>query len=495
MYTIYTYLLLGCLLRLSPVPGTYNILDFGAIPDGQTLNTAAIQRAVDSCAAHGGGRVLFPPGRFLSGSICLKSGVELHLSAGAALFGSTRRIDYDKNNWYALLLAHSQHHIAVTGSGTIDGQGSALAADVDRMYKEGLLKDAYRDNRVHESQRPQLIDFEQCTDIRIQGITLRNAACWVQRYGACDQLRIENIRVESRAYWNNDGIDLVDCTNTLVRRCDIDAADDGICLKSDRRERACNNICIEDCRIRSSASALKFGTNSYGGFKNIQVKNLEVYDTYRSAIALEIVDGGVLDNVQIENVRARNTGNALFLRLGHRNQRVPPGQFRRVYIRNVKVQIPEGKPDKGFVLEGPPAKTAQNTAPIVMAGLPGHPLEGIRLENIRMEHPGGGQTQLAWLPIDSLHRVPECPKDYPEFSMFGELPAWGLYARHVTDLRLQNIQLTAARPDYRPAVVVDDVGKLSGKRVRLSAPDMTKKVVLKGVGEANGKWINKAVLK
>lgn len=474
-----------CLLLITqwllPAPATYNVIDFGAVPDGQTLNTAAIQRAVDSCAGKGGGRVLFPPGRYLSGSICLKSGVELYLSAEATLLGSTRRIDYDKNNWYALLLAHSQRNIAVRGAGTIDGQGTALAADVDRLYREGIIKDAYRDNRVHESQRPQLIDFEQCQNINIEGITLKNAACWVQRYGACDSLRIEHIRVESRAFWNNDGIDLVDCTNTLVRHCDIDVADDGICLKSDRRERACNRIRIEHCRIRSSASALKFGTNSYGGFKNITISELDIYDTYRSAIALEIVDGGTLENILVQHIRARNTGNALFMRLGHRNQRVAPGQFRGVRIRDVEVQVPAGKPDAGMALEGPLPKDKQNIAPIVLAGLPDHPLEDIRIENIAVEYPGGGNPDVAWRPLDSLARIPERPKDYPEFSMFGELPAWGLYARHISTLQLKNIRFQASLPDYRPVIVLDGVDGVSGKKWSARSWSQPERIVLRKV--------------
>lgn len=466
-FSIHRFLILFCsigALALGTAPThthrprrVLNVLDFGANPDGATRCTSALQRAIDSCAALGGGRVLLPAGKFLSGSLCLKSGVELHLAKGATLLGSTRRIDYDRNHWYALLLAHSQHDIALTGQGTIDGQGEDLAADVERMYQAGLIQDAHRDNRVHESQRPQLIDFEQCSRVRVEGLTLQNAACWVQRYGACDQLHLAHLRVRSRAFWNNDGIDLVDCTRTTVRYCDIDAADDAICLKSDRRNGGCDGILIERCTLRSSASALKFGTNSFGGFRNIVVRHLYVRDTYRSAVALEVVDGGVLDNVRVEHVRAVNTGNAFFLRLGNRRPQQAPGSFSRVIIRDMEVDVPATKPDSGFVRSGPPPKDPQNVAPASIVGLPGYPIKDVRLERIVVRYPGGADTSIAWRPIDSLAQVPERPKDYPEFSMFGELPAWGLYARHVEGLALRKVSFRCARPDYRQRVVLDDV--------------------------------------
>jgi len=443
--------------RALPNNSVFNIKDYGAVGDGKTLCTIAIQTAIYRCEQVGGGRVLVPAGKFLTGSIFMKNGVELHLSKGAVLLGSTRHADYKKNNWYALILANGQRRIAITGTGTIDGQGTALAANVDSLYKAGQLDGSYSNNRVHERHRPQLIDFEQCANIKIQGITLQNASCWVQRYGRCDSLIIRNIRVRSRAFWNNDGIDLVDCRKVLVESCDIDTADDGICLKSDRRELACEQITIRNCRIRSSASALKFGTNSYGGFRHITVENLKIYDTYRSAIALEIVDGGTLEDVTIRKIRAKNTGNAIFLRLGHRNQRVAPGQFRRVHISNVRVEVPAHKPDAGMPLEGPVVEQPHNLFPSSITGLPGHPIQEVVLKNIRITFAGGGHPAVAYMPADSLHLVPERPKDYPEFSMFGELPAWGFFVRHVAGIEFRRVKLRLVKPDYRQPYIMEDV--------------------------------------
>jgi hypothetical protein len=442
---------------------TYAITTYGAKGDGLTLNTVPIQTAIDSCAANGGGRVVVPQGTFRTGSIRLKNGVTLELQKGATLLGDTRRLNYQKNKWYALVLAQGARNIGIVGEGTIDGQGTALAANTDSLYKAGLIQGGYRDNRTHESERPQLIDFEQCTNVHIQGITLQNSACWIQRYGRCDSLVIEHIKVVSMAFWNNDGIDLVDCTNTLVQNCDINAADDGICLKSDGRDLCCNHILIRNCRVRSSASALKFGTNSYGGFKNIKVEGLEVYDTYRSAIALETVDGGVMENIEVSNVRARNTGNAIFVRLGKRHTK-QAGSVRNIYIHDVVVQVPNARPDTGYPHPGPEVKEPHNLFPSSIVGLPGHRIEQVRLEDIKIEFGGGGNRQRAFVPADSLHLVPERPADYPEFSMFGELPAWGFYCRHVDGLQMKNVQLILDQKDYRKPIIVDDVLGFSAQK-------------------------------
>lgn len=455
-----------CFINAQSALRNYDITQFGAISDGVTINTEAIQKAVDQCHTDGGGNVLVPKGHFVTGSICLKDNVTILLDADAVLLGSIKRTDYDRNRWYALILANGARNIGIGGKGTIDGRGKALAADTDEMYKKGLIQGGYKDNRTHESERPQLIDFEHCTNIKISGITLKNAACWVQRYGRCDSLVIDGIKVRSTAFWNNDGIDLVDCTNTLVQNCDIDVGDDGICLKSDWRDLSCNHILIRHCKVRSSASAVKFGTNSYGGFRNIKVDDIEVYNTFRSAIALEIVDGGVMEDVEVSNIRAENTGNAFFIRLGHRTQRFPPGQVRRIYLHDIKVAVPAGKPDIGYEHEGPPVKEPHNLMPASIVGIPGHPIVDIRLENIRISYASGGDRNIAFVPMDSLSKVPERERDYPEFSMFGELPAWGLYCRHVDGLQMDRVRLRKKVADYRGKVVLDDVRRVQVRRIR-----------------------------
>jgi len=269
------------------------------------------------------------------------------------------------------------------------------------------------------------------------------------------------VRVESNAYWNNDGIDVVDCQDVVIRGCQINADDDGICLKSSNTDKRCERVVIEDCRVRSSASGIKFGTASHGGFRHIEIRHVKIYDTYRSAIALESVDGGILEDVRVEDVVATNTGNALFVRLGHRNQKSPPGSIRDVTIKGLRVEVPAGKPDKGYEMEGPPVDGPHNFFPAVIVGMAGYPVEGIRLEDVEIVYKGFEDKGVAFVGLDSLGRVPERESDYPEFSMFGELPAWGLFVRHVNGLELRHVVLRREQGGFRPAMVFDDVQRLS----------------------------------
>jgi polygalacturonase len=459
----YLFLFLFIPLKTS-VFAQYLITNFGAIPDGKTLNTTAIQAAIDTCFAHGGGKVIVPKGAFLTGTIVLKSGVNLHFTEGSLLLGSSRREDYKKNDWYALILVKGQKNVKITGNGVIDGQGKALAQDVERLLKLGILKNVKPYDRPDESHRPQIIEMTDCEDITLENIMIKNAACWVQTYHNCINLKFNKIRVESTAYWNNDGIDIVDCQNVLIKNCFIDTSDDGICLKSHSTKSICKNIKIERCTIRSSASAFKIGTASYGGFKHIRVRNLYVYDTYRSAIALECVDGGILEDVKIKKIVAKNTGNALFIRLGHRNKNRPIGTIKNIYITNLKADIPIEKPDIHYEMEGPLPDSFSNLLPSSIVGLPNNRIKNVRLKNIDITFGGGGKMpKNAQNPRD----VPELPHDYPEFSMFGELPAWGFYLRHTEGVHFKNIKLHLKNADYRSPVFGEDVINSSVKKVKL----------------------------
>jgi polygalacturonase len=432
----------------------WQITQFGAIPDGKTLNTFAIQTAIDTCAKKGG-TVIIPKGVFLTGTIHLKSNVTLKITEGGVLLGSAKRDDYQKNDWFALILAKGQKNIAITGKGTIDGQGAALAADVERMRQAGLIKNVKPYNRPDENHRPQIIEMTDCQNVKIEGITIKNAACWVQTYNNCTDMIFKNMRVESTAFWNNDGLDLVDCRNVLIKNCYINSADDGICLKSYSTTNFCENIKIARCTIRSSASAFKMGTASYGGFKHIRVKNLYIFDTYRSAVALESVDGGVIEDVKIKNIVGNNIGNAIFIRLGIRNKR-PVGRIENITIKNLKATIPKEKPDKGYPIEGPPADSISNLLPSSIVGLPNHRIKNVLLKNIEIHHAGGGDKAIRCILPTEIDKIPEHAAEYPEFSMFGELPAWGFFLRHTEGVYFKRLKLILEEKDYRPDIAKVD---------------------------------------
>ena len=459
-----------------------NIKQFGAVGDGKTMDTKAIQHAIDSSSKKRHGKVIIPAGTFLSGSIYLKTGVELYLEKGAVLLGSSNPVDYEKNVNYALVLANWQHDIAIKGEGTIDGQGRELAQNVVKLWKAGLLKENTGKDRPDEKYRPQIIEMDHCNQDTVSGITIKNSSCWVQTYNKCSRLVIDHVTVNSTAYWNNDGFDIVDCNTAHITNCDINSADDGICLKSGDSTSSCNNIYIENCRIRSSASALKFGTASWGGFENIRVRNLTIFDTYRSAIALECVDGGFIKDIEIENIKATNTGNAIFIRLGKRGKGRPMGVIDGITIKNVEVHIPATKPDKGYEIEGPLDKEHYNVLPSSIVGLNGGQMKHIRLEHINLHYQGGSNTAYAYRPVDSLAAVPERPANYPEFTMFGELPAWGLYIRHAGDVTIKDFNLFCSNADYRPAVVVDDAAYFTAVKLKVDGKDLKQPaIVLKAV--------------
>jgi polygalacturonase len=286
---------------------------------------------------------------------------------------------------------------------------------------------------------------------------MRNAAAWVQTYDQCTRLHIDSITVDSRAFWNNDGLDIVDCDSVTITNSYIDAADDGICLKSHDAKKICQNIIVRNCVIRSSASAIKFGTASLGGFQNIQIKNVKVFDTYRSAIALEAVDGGFIDNVEVDSLQVSHTGNAIFLRIGERING-KKGRLNNIRIDHVVAEIAADKPDLGYEYEGPIEHMPRNISPaIVIAGLPGAMITHVSIDHIQINHPGGGNSKFANVSLNELDSVPENAAGYPEFSMFHELPAWGVYIRHAEDIRVNNLNLSCAKKDYRTAIVLDDV--------------------------------------
>ncbi len=472
----------------------FDITNFGAKPDGVTNNVAAIQRAIDAAASSGGGKVIIPRGRFLSGVIRLRSNVELNIHEEAVLLASTNRADYGPSlKASAFIVADKEKNVAITGKGLIDGQCDLLIEDIYRKLISGELYDdewkeynPWHQRRPSENNRPRMVELSNCDGVTIKNVRMQNATAWVQNYRNCSNIVIDSISVFSNTFLNNDGIDLVDCRKARITNCFVNAADDGICLKSHNRNSRCEDVYIADCKVRSSASAIKLGTASRGGFKNITIKNISVYDTFRSAIAIEAVDGGIIENIDVRNINAVNTGNAIFIRLGHRNKDEVYSQLRNVYIGDIKVQVPTAKPDKGYPMEGPElrypstqktdttiqysgkapwhtysfdtisALVPHHTFPSSITGLPGNYVENVTLEDIEIIYEGYPAKKMAKYSAPSLKDVPEVPDSYPEFSMFGELPAWGLYVRHVKGLKLKNVSLKVRNSDARSACVFDD---------------------------------------
>lgn len=475
--------------------GQYSISDYGAVGNGTTLNTKAIQSVIDKASAHGGGMVIIPGGRFLTGMLVMKSNVNLHLEKDAVLLGSADPFDYpavdmpalpespkkDDNSPLALLVAYRADNISVTGSGTIDGQGTQLALNIDSLIHLGIIKDPRYSNRPNEKVRPKLFLFALCKNVHIEDATLKNPACWGLSFELCDHLTLNNLHVINRAYWNNDGTDITDCRNVRITNCDINSADDGICLKSYYPGYCDDSFYISNCTIRSGASAVKFGTASFGGFKNITIDNIKVFDTYRSALAIESVDGGDVENIRATNIVAKNTGNAIFIRLGNRIRK-EPGQIKNVYIGNISVQIPFGRPDINYDLRA--AEPAyHNPFASSITGIPGYDVKNITLENIDITYPGRASKAQAYFPLWRLKDFPERAGNYPEFSMFGEMPAWGFYIRHAENITMKNIRLRLDKDDFRPAFVLDDVKGIELDKVTLPPAHQNDEIIVRDCRE------------
>jgi len=448
---------------------------FNIYSDGVTLNTKSIQFAIDYIHGQGGGRLVFYVGRYLTGSIHLKSNVTIELKEGAALTGALNPFEYEKIGWTALIFAHDQKNIAITGKGVIDGQGRFLARNVTDVIQKGLIKDTFRHDRPEAETRAVLLYFRNCENINVKEVTLRNAASWVQVYDQCKNLTIDRISVDSKAYWNNDGIDIVDCEEVSIANSYIDASDDGICLKSHDASKVCKNVVIRNNTIRSSANGIKFGTASYGGFSRIKIVNNRVFDTYRSAITIAAVDGGFAEHVEVDSLQSYNTGNVIFLRIGER-VKGKKGRLENIVISNVYAEVPAAKPDAGYEYEGPVEDMPRNISPSSIVGMSDARISHVTLKNIKIKYPGGGNAMFAKTGPDQLDKVPEMGASYPEFSMFGELPAWGLYIRHADDIKLVNVSLTADKKDYRTAVTLDDVRKCNVSSLVVKEPSSKKPI-------------------
>lgn len=454
----------------------YYATDFGVIADGKTLNTNSIQKGIDFVNKLGGGRLVFTAGNYLTGSIYLKSNVTLHLEEGATLLGSTNPWDYEKDSyihWMSMIFAVKQQNIGITGKGTINERGFQTANNMVDYIQRGIYEDPLKLGRPNETNRPQNIYFRECENVTIKDITLRDPASWNQTYDQCKNLYIDGIHVDSKSYWNNDGIDVVDCDGVVLKNSFLDAADDALCFKSHDANSMCQNVVVENCVGRSSASGLKFGTVSRGGFRNFKVKNIKIYDTYRSAITFAAVDGALIENIEVDGVRSIHTGNVIYLRIGDRWSAGKKPVMKNITIKNVYAEIPMDKPDAGYNYEGPIEDLPRNISPASIVGLPEYKIQNVTLQNIEIVSPGGGNPYYAYrgLTPAELDSIPEMATSYPEFSQFKELPAWGFYIRHAEGIIFDNVTFKALKKDYRPAIVMDDAGKVTFKDVRFVEPE------------------------
>jgi polygalacturonase len=457
--------------------GSFDVKAFGAIANGQSADTSAINRAIAAAAAAGGGRVYLPAGRYLSHSIRLRSNVSLYLGEGATLLaadplppGANGGYDpAEPNEWSAyqdfghshwrnsLIWGEDLENIGILGPGRIWGRGLSKGVGPGfRAEDPGVANKA--------------IGLKNCRNVTLRDISILHGGHFAILATGVDNFTIDNLKIDT----NRDGIDIDCCRNVHVSNCSINSPwDDAICLKSSYglgMARATERVTITNCFVSGSfeegalldgtyrrfapservprTGRIKFGTESNGGFKNVTIANV-AFDGCQG-LALETVDGGVLEDVTITNVSMRDIVTApIFLRLGSRMrgpQGVPVGTLRRVIISDLV------------------CSNSASRISSILSGIPGHAIEDVKLSNIFVQHQGGGTQEMAAVV------PPELENAYPEPGMFGPMPAHGLYARHVKNLEVTNFEVAVLNEDARPALALLDVRGADLSNLRLPRP-------------------------
>lgn len=435
--------------------GWVSVHDFGAKGDGVTLDTRAIQAAIDACTAHGGGIVFFPAGAYLTGTIVLKDDVTLHLGPEATLLGSRNLDDYTMEgapflDGHCLIYAKDARNIGLTGEGVVDGQGKAFPCGTEGFNAE----DEDKAPRGQPHIRPFLVRLVGCRNLSITRLTMQNAACFCALLEDCRDIKIHAVKVDNRTNQNTDGFHFIGCENALISDCSMNCGDDAFPLSKSAR-----NFVITNCVISSRWAAFRMGPYSTGTFKDIAISNCVIYDTYGCGVKLQMVEGGVMENITFDNLVMDHVTGPISIRLAgylgwklERKESLPTGKFRNVTFSNIRARVADNSYPLGHEVVRMPGELRSC---INITGLPGHPVEGVTFSNVHITFPGGGTREEA-----ARRDVPEMKDHYPEYHMFGTLPAYGLYARHTRGLTLHNVQFDLESPDLRPALVCDDVEDL-----------------------------------
>jgi len=452
----------------SPAKNNFNVRDFGAVGDGTNLDSPAIDKAIAAAADAGGGTVLVPAGIYLSGSIHLQSNIHLLIDAGATILGAPQEMNaYDETEPFtlggyqdgghcffhnSLIWGENLTNVFITGNGMINGGGLVRG---DRVLDQMVGFDHFDPPQTNAAPPVRLgnkaIALKLCRNVLIRDVTIFHGGHFAILVTGCDNLTVDNVTMDT----DRDGIDIDCCRNTMVSNCRINSPnDDGLCPKSTfalGEWRPTENLTIVNCQVsgfeegtlldgtmkpsKSHNGRIKFGTESSGGFRNCTVANC----TFRSCkgLALEEVDGGIMDNITIANLTMMDIPDyAIYITTGKRNR--TPGVTTTSRARNIFIS--------NVIADG-----VGKMSGIQIMGLPEQPIENVRLDNIRLTSNGGGTTE------DAAKQPKELGTGYPEPGRLGILPAYGVYARHVKDLELANISVDFRTNDLRSAAAFADV--------------------------------------
>jgi polygalacturonase len=420
----------------------YNVLNFGAKADGVTLDTKAVQNAIDLCSEEGGGTVLIPSGKtVLIGTIYLKDFVILHIEIGAVLLGSPNYADYTEDthkNMYknephmnrCLIFAKDAKSFAIEGYGTIDGNG----------YIKNFTK--------VKGGRPMMIRFLNCNDIHMKDVTLLNPAAWTSAWLYCNEIVVDGIKIISRVNGNGDGLDFDGCTNVRVANCSFDTSDDSICIQASLQDKPAKDIVVTNCVFTSKWAGMRIGLLSRGNIESVTVSNSTFHDIQDSGLKIQLNEGGEMKNMTFSNLVMKNVPRPIFMTFAQQKACVDAPE-----------EMYPMKAMHSFIFSDIIADNSaldKNSA-IFITGMPNQYITDVQLNNIQMTVSGGGSQEDA-SRIDLNEYTLDVLKGWwPEFSLVGTLPASGIYARHIKGLSVSNFHLNTVSDDLRPAIVFDDV--------------------------------------
>ena len=455
----------------------YNINDFGAMADGKTLSTKAVQNAVDACAKTGG-VVQFGAGRYVLSTIFLRSNVTIEIPKGTEILGAESYYDYEQEEKIDYPIyqdsSHTYYHpsmfvglgcenIKITGGGKIDMRS---------VWDE----DGVRGKEI-KHRGAKCIALKECKNIEVSNLEMNNVTDLAIYFAGCENVDVFGMKM--RVYI--DGISPDNSKNVRIHDCDVEAGDDAIVFKSSytlNRLDICKNIHVWNCRLKSRCCAVKFGTETNGGFEDILVENIDIRETRITGLAIESVDGAILDGITIRNVKMRNVNAPIFIHVGRRMRGPagrPLGKIKNVTLENITAEGPYEeyeivswnyfsfkagdtwqKPWVFGIAESFDDTTSGNTAESDwqmtsnICGLKESHLENITLKNVHLRLDGG---------VKEYNRnVPEEAQDYPEVYVYGRiLPAKGIYFRHIDGLTLDNVTVETYRDDVREDFVFEDV--------------------------------------
>src|SRR5947207_72890 len=433
-----------------PGAGVYNIRNYGAKGDGKTLDTVAVQAAIEACTANRGGIVLVPAGDFVVGTLELKSNVTLHLAAAGRLLGSDKIEHYSAgkgvppgNGNVVLLYAANAENISIEGKGTVDGQGAKFYTGKGDNTGPGQNREQGYVNRPH------LAIFYRCQNLSVQDVFLTASAYHCMRILECTRVQLQGVRIHNRVNKNNDGFHLVSNQYVHIANCDVACQDDACALFGSNKF-----VTVTNCSFSTRWSVFRFGG---GRSENITVSNCVIYETYGCPIKMRFGSGSGIENAIFSNLVMNMVTGPISIGLDSSSRRGsasgdgarPKGYMRNLVFSGIRATVvAEGRQhaDLPFSSSYRPGETGSC---IVLNGVGDDVLEGISLSDIQITFEGGGTA------AEAARR--DVPKMAGEYFELGVLPAYGLYARNVRGLTLHNVRLAVTKSDLRPAVVFENV--------------------------------------